>query len=249
MRLTRQHLLASAASPAGHIALSPALADKLRRSEGAGLRPHRHRQRAAVDRGRRRRQGLRRRARCCARRLQEAGRARNRRLDLRIRRDDPGPSGAPLRCGGRRAVHQAGALRGRRLFRARPVRCRSLAGQEGQSAGPPDLSPTSPSIRTPRSARRAAAPRKSWRSRPACRATGSSSCPTARAASKMLQDGRIDVYSLPVLSISDLLDKAHDPNLEMFAPVKGTPVFCARRGLPQGRHGAARCLRRGAGRR
>ena len=33
-----------------------------------------------------------------------------------------------------------------------------------------------------RSARRAAAPRRSWRSTPACRATASSSCRTARAA-------------------------------------------------------------------
>ena len=34
----------------------------------------------------------------------------------------------------------------------------------------------------PRSARRAAAPRRSWRWKPACRATASSSCRTARAA-------------------------------------------------------------------
>ena len=51
--------------------------------------------------------------------------------------------------------------------------------------------------------------------------------PDAQSGVKMLQDGRIDVYALPVLSISDLLDKANDPNLEMIAPIKGTPVFCA----------------------
>jgi len=51
--------------------------------------------------------------------------------------------------------------------------------------------------------------------------------PDAQSGVKMLQDGRIDVYALPILSISDLLAKANDPNLEMFAPVKDTPVFCA----------------------
>ncbi len=51
--------------------------------------------------------------------------------------------------------------------------------------------------------------------------------PDAQSGVKMLQDGRIDVYGLPILSISDLLAKANDPNLEMYAPVKNTPVFCA----------------------
>lgn len=51
--------------------------------------------------------------------------------------------------------------------------------------------------------------------------------PDPQSGSKMLQDGRIDVYALPVLSISDLLQKANDPALAMFAPVEGTPIFCA----------------------
>jgi polar amino acid transport system substrate-binding protein len=51
--------------------------------------------------------------------------------------------------------------------------------------------------------------------------------PDPQSGSKMLQDGRIDAYALPVLSISDLLKKAGDPNLEIFAPVVGTPIFCA----------------------
>ena len=51
--------------------------------------------------------------------------------------------------------------------------------------------------------------------------------PDAQSGIKMLQDGRIDVYALPILSISDLLAKANDPNLEMYAPVKNTPVYCA----------------------
>ena len=42
----------------------------------------------------------------------------------------------------------------------------------------------------------------------------------------MLQDGRIDAYSLPVLSINDLVKKANDPNLEVIAPVINTPVYC-----------------------
>lgn len=50
--------------------------------------------------------------------------------------------------------------------------------------------------------------------------------PDGQSGIKMLQDGRIDAYSLPVLSISDLLDKADDANLEMIAPVKGAPVYC-----------------------
>lgn len=51
--------------------------------------------------------------------------------------------------------------------------------------------------------------------------------PDAQSGVKMLQGGRIDVYGLPILSISDLLAKANDPSLEMYAPVKDTPVFCA----------------------
>ena len=50
--------------------------------------------------------------------------------------------------------------------------------------------------------------------------------PDGQSGLKMLQDGRIDVYSLPVLSISDLMAKADDPNLEMVAPVVGAPVYC-----------------------
>ena len=49
--------------------------------------------------------------------------------------------------------------------------------------------------------------------------------PDPQSGTKMLQDGRIDVYALPVLSISDLLKKANDPGLEMYAPVDGTPIF------------------------
>lgn len=55
--------------------------------------------------------------------------------------------------------------------------------------------------------------------------------PDAQSGINMLQDGRIDLYALPVLSISDLLSKANDPNLEMIAPIKGTPIYCAGAGF------------------
>ena len=50
--------------------------------------------------------------------------------------------------------------------------------------------------------------------------------PDGQSGVKMLQDGRIDAYSLPILSIVDLMAKAEDPNLEMLAPVVGAPVYC-----------------------
>ncbi|MBW8723655.1 MAG: ectoine/hydroxyectoine ABC transporter substrate-binding protein EhuB [Inquilinus limosus] len=50
--------------------------------------------------------------------------------------------------------------------------------------------------------------------------------PDGQSGIKMLQDGRIDAYSLPILSIQDLLKKASDPNIEMVGPVKNAPVYC-----------------------
>ena len=50
--------------------------------------------------------------------------------------------------------------------------------------------------------------------------------PDGLSGLKMVQDGRIDAYSLPVLSINDLIKKANDPNLEVVAPVVGAPVYC-----------------------
>lgn len=51
--------------------------------------------------------------------------------------------------------------------------------------------------------------------------------PDGQSGLKMLQDGRIDAYSLPILSINDLLRKAGDRTLEVVAPVQGAPVSCA----------------------
>ncbi|QFQ89202.1 ectoine/hydroxyectoine ABC transporter substrate-binding protein EhuB [Paracoccus kondratievae] len=50
--------------------------------------------------------------------------------------------------------------------------------------------------------------------------------PDPQSGLKMVQDGRIDAYSLPVLSLNDLLKKSGDANLEVFAPVEGAPVYC-----------------------
>lgn len=50
--------------------------------------------------------------------------------------------------------------------------------------------------------------------------------PDGQSGLKMLQDGRIDVYSLPVLSLNDLKKKSGDDTLEVVAPVEGTPVAC-----------------------
>jgi polar amino acid transport system substrate-binding protein len=50
--------------------------------------------------------------------------------------------------------------------------------------------------------------------------------PDGQSGINMLQDGRIDVYSLPVLSISDLLARAEDEDLAMVAPVADAPVYC-----------------------
>ncbi len=50
--------------------------------------------------------------------------------------------------------------------------------------------------------------------------------PDGQSGIKMLQDGRIDAYSLPVLSINDLVSKAKDPEIEVVAPVQGAPVYC-----------------------
>jgi polar amino acid transport system substrate-binding protein len=50
--------------------------------------------------------------------------------------------------------------------------------------------------------------------------------PDGQSGIKMLQDGRIDAYSLPILSIQDLMKKASDPNIEMIGPVKNAPVYC-----------------------
>lgn len=50
--------------------------------------------------------------------------------------------------------------------------------------------------------------------------------PDGQSGLKMLQDGRIDVYSLPVLSINALVAKANDPSVEVVAPVEGAPVYC-----------------------
>ncbi len=50
--------------------------------------------------------------------------------------------------------------------------------------------------------------------------------PDAQSGVTMLQQGRIDVYALPVLSINSLMKKANDPSLEVVAPVENTKISC-----------------------
>lgn len=50
--------------------------------------------------------------------------------------------------------------------------------------------------------------------------------PDTQSGITMLQQGRIDVYSLPVLSINAAVKTAADPEIEVVAPVKGAPVYC-----------------------
>lgn len=53
------------------------------------------------------------------------------------------------------------------------------------------------------------------------------SVPDVQSGLKLLQDGRIDAYLLPVLSLEDLAKKSGDSNLEVVAPVAGSTVNCA----------------------
>ncbi len=50
--------------------------------------------------------------------------------------------------------------------------------------------------------------------------------PDGQSGLKILQDGRIDVYSLPVLSLNDLEKKSGDDSIEVMALVQGAPVYC-----------------------
>ncbi|MFD2237607.1 ectoine/hydroxyectoine ABC transporter substrate-binding protein EhuB [Aureimonas populi] len=50
--------------------------------------------------------------------------------------------------------------------------------------------------------------------------------PDPQSGLTMLQQGRIDVYSLPVLSINALAQQAGDESLEVVAPVQGAPIYC-----------------------
>ena len=49
--------------------------------------------------------------------------------------------------------------------------------------------------------------------------------PDAQSGLKMLQDGRLDAYSLPILSLNDLVKKSGDDKIEVVGPIEGT-VTC-----------------------
>jgi polar amino acid transport system substrate-binding protein len=51
--------------------------------------------------------------------------------------------------------------------------------------------------------------------------------PDIQSGLKLVQDGRIDAYLLPVLSLEDLVRKAQDPSLEVIAPIGGSKINCA----------------------
>jgi polar amino acid transport system substrate-binding protein len=51
--------------------------------------------------------------------------------------------------------------------------------------------------------------------------------PDIQSGLKLLQDGRVDAYLLPVLSLEDLAKKSGDSNLEVVSPVGGSAVNCA----------------------
>jgi polar amino acid transport system substrate-binding protein len=56
--------------------------------------------------------------------------------------------------------------------------------------------------------------------------------PDTQSGIKMLQDGRIDVYALPYLSLADAIEKSGG-GLELVGPVENTPIFCAGAAFPK----------------
>ena len=44
---------------------------------------------------------------------------------------------------------------------------------------------------------------------------------------KMVQDGRIDAYAMPILSLRDGLKRTEATDLEIYGPTKGLPIACA----------------------
>ncbi len=57
--------------------------------------------------------------------------------------------------------------------------------------------------------------------------------PDPQSGLTMLQQGRIDVYSLPVLSINSLAENAGD-DVEVVAPVEDSPIACDGAAFPKG---------------
>jgi polar amino acid transport system substrate-binding protein len=56
--------------------------------------------------------------------------------------------------------------------------------------------------------------------------------PDTQSGINMLQDGRIDVYALPYLSLADAIEKAGG-GLELIGPIENTPIFCAGAAFPK----------------
>ena len=51
--------------------------------------------------------------------------------------------------------------------------------------------------------------------------------PDLMSGLKMLQDGRIDAYAMPILSLRDGLKRTKATDLEIYGPTKGLPIACA----------------------
>ncbi len=170
----------------------------------------------------------------------------SRRLDLGIRRHDPRATSRPAASDAVTAGLFMKPERCAAVAYSEPVLCDAggHARQEGQSEGLQELLPISPRTDRPR----IGAPGGGTEEKLALEAGVPRErvivVPDGQSGLKMLQDGRIDAYSLPVLSINDLVKKANDPNLEVVAPASGRPGLLRRRGLQEGRRGAARRLRR-----
>jgi polar amino acid transport system substrate-binding protein len=51
--------------------------------------------------------------------------------------------------------------------------------------------------------------------------------PDVMSGLKMVQDGRIDAYAMPILSLRDGLKRTKATDLEIYGPTKGLPIACA----------------------
>jgi polar amino acid transport system substrate-binding protein len=51
--------------------------------------------------------------------------------------------------------------------------------------------------------------------------------PDVMSGIKMVQDGRIDAYAMPILSLRDGLKRTKATDLEIYGPTKGLPIACA----------------------
>ncbi len=125
----------------------------------------------------------------------------------------PGLQARALRRRHRRPLHEAGTLQRGELLRADPVRRRGLRAEGRQSAEADELQG-----RRRQPERQDRAPGGGTEERLALEAGVPRDrvivVPDTQSGITMLQQGRIDVYSLPVLSINAAVKTANDPQIE-----------------------------------